>query len=578
MKIINGQTLKNMLISGANNLYNHYPEIDALNVFPVPDGDTGMNMNLTLTSGAKEIQNRSDGNIYDIAKTFARGLLMGARGNSGVITSQIFRGFAQGFEGKDEADVAAFSFAMQKGVEVAYKAVVKPVEGTILTVVRESSQYLADHLKEANSFEKAMDMLINEARESLKRTPELLPILKEVGVIDSGGAGLVKIYEGMRAALEGEMIERAQATSTQEAPIIAAGASMESQEFGYCTEFIMQLGPDSTKKPFNDKRFTMVIGSHGNSLVVVRDEDMVKVHVHTLNPGNILNYAQQFGEFIKIKIENMTEQHHALEQGAIAAEGMAMDGNPVRSYGKQDILPKKLGGSEQVPEEEDLGPKEDFAMIAVSSGPGIDAMFEEIGVKVIVKGGQTMNPSSEDFVAAIKKANAKNIFIFPNNSNIVMAASQACEMIEDEEVNSFVIPSKTIPQGITSSINFDPDSSAEENFKNMKSALKNVKSGEITFSIRDSEINGVKVKKDDFIGIFEKEIVVDSPNKIEATKALIKTMIDEETSLITILTGEDVTKDEEKEIKEFLESEFSDIDIDIREGGQPVYSFLIGAE
>ena len=560
MKVIDGQMLKRMFVSGANNLYNHYPEVDALNVFPVPDGDTGMNMNLTLTSGSKEIQNRSDTNIADIAKTFGRGLLMGARGNSGVITSQIFRGFAQGLEGKEEIDVQEFSFALQKGDEVAYKAVVKPVEGTILTVVRESSQYLADHIKEAKDFEKAMSMLIKEARESLKRTPELLPILKEVGVVDSGGTGLLVIYEGMLAALEDNDIERNQATSTQsENPLIAAGASMEDEEFGYCTEFIMSLGPDSVKKPFNEKRFTMVLQSHGNSLVVVHDEDIVKVHVHTLNPGTILNYAQQFGEFLKLKIENMTEQHHALESGA------------------QELYEAHTDLVEE-PKEEELGPKEDFALIAVSAGDGIDELFKEIGIKVIVKGGQTMNPSSEDFVAAIKQANARNIFIFPNNSNIVMAASQACEMIEDEEITAFVIPSKTIPQGITASINFDPESTAEENFRNMKSALKNVKSGEITFSIRDSEINGVAVKKDDYIGIMEKNIVVDSPDKIEATKVLIDSMINEDTSLITVLVGEGVSKEEQNAVKEYINEKYSDVDLDIINGGQPVYSFLIGAE
>ena len=556
MKIINGQNLKDMFISGSNNLYNHYPEIDALNVFPVPDGDTGMNMNLTMTSGSKEIQNRTDTDIYEIAKTFSRGLLMGARGNSGVITSQIFRGFAQGLEGKKEVDALGFSNALQKGVEVAYKAVVRPVEGTILTVVRESSQYLHDHIKEASNIEKAIDLLIKEAKASLKRTPELLPILKEVGVIDSGGAGLIKIFEGMRSAIDGDIIERNQATSTQaDNPIIAAGASMENEEFGYCTEFIMSLGPDSVKKPFNEKRFTMVLGSHGNSLVVVVDEDIVKVHVHTLSPGNILNYAQQFGEFLKLKIENMTEQHHALETGA-------------QMEAHVDL----------VPEPEEQGPKEDFALIAVSSGDGIDSFFEEIGVNHIVKGGQTMNPSSEDFLAAIKKVNAKTIYIFPNNSNIVMAASQACEMIEDKEVTAYVIPSKTILQGIVSAINFDPEATAEENFRQMKSALKQVKSGEVTFSIRDSKINGVDVKKDDYIGIFEKNIVVDSPNKVEVFKKLIDKMIDDDSSMVTVLVGEGVKEDEVKKAKEYLAKKYPDVDSDFRDGGQPVYSFLVGVE
>ena len=274
MKTINGQMLKQMLISGGNNLYNHYPEVDALNVFPVPDGDTGMNMNLTMTSGAKEIQNRGDGDVYEIAKAFSRGLLMGARGNSGVITSQIFRGFSQGLEGKSEINAVEFADAWQKGVEVAYKAVIRPVEGTILTVVRESSQYLHDNIKPNHTIDKAIELLIKEAHESLKRTPELLPILKEVGVVDSGGAGLIYIFEGMREAINGNFVERSQATATDaDNPIIAAGAAMEEEEFGYCTEFIMSLGPDSVKKPFNEKRFTNILNSHGNSLVVVRDED-----------------------------------------------------------------------------------------------------------------------------------------------------------------------------------------------------------------------------------------------------------------------------------------------------------------
>ena len=560
MKTINGQVLKQMFISGGNNLYNFYPEIDALNVFPVPDGDTGMNMNLTMTSGAKEIQNRSDEDIYEIAKAFSRGLLMGARGNSGVITSQIFRGFAQGLEGKTEVNAVEFSDAWQKGVEVAYKAVIRPVEGTILTVVRESSQYLHEHVKPSFSIEKAMDLLIQEAHESLKRTPELLPILKEVGVVDSGGTGLIKIYEGMRAMLDGNFIERSQATATDaDNPIIAAGAAMEDEEFGYCTEFIMSLGPDSVKKPFNEKRFTNILSSHGNSLVVVRDEDIVKVHVHTLTPGNILNYAQQFGEFLKLKIENMTEQHHALETGAQS------------TIEHVDLVPEPE--KEEEPQE-----KIDYAMIAVSSGEGIDEFFKEIGVSEIVKGGQTMNPSSQDFVAAIKKANARNVYIFPNNSNIVMAASQACDMVEDEEVNVYVIPSKTIPQGISAAIMFNCEASPEENFEEMKAALSNVKSGEVTFAIRDSEINGVKVKKDDFIGIMEKDIVADNKNKMEVLKVLLDKMVDDESSLITLIVGQDVKEDEVEVIKNFIADKYSDLDLDLHIGLQPVYSFLVGVE
>lgn len=568
MKTINGQTLKQMFISGGNNLYNNYPEIDALNVFPVPDGDTGMNMNLTMTSGAKEIQNRSDTNIYEISKAFSRGLLMGARGNSGVITSQIFRGFSQGLEGKAEVNAVGLSDAFQKGVEIAYKAVVRPVEGTILTVVRESSQYLHEKVNASMSIEKAMELLIQEAKESLKRTPELLPVLKEVGVIDSGGAGLIKIFEGMYAAVKGEVIERSLATSVdKDNPIVAAGASMEEDEFGYCTVFLLQLGPDATKKTFNEKRFTNILMSHGTSLVMVRDEDLVKVHVHTLYPGNILNYAQQFGEFLKISIANMTEQHHDLKSGG--------SGNEV--YEEDDMVAELRNLADNKAEEE-AKPREKYALIGVAAGDGIEQFLKDIGFSQVVKGGQTMNPSSEDFVAAIKKANADNIYIFPNNSNIVMAASQAAEMVEDDNTRVFVVPSKTIPQGITSSIMFNPEITPEENFTEMKSALKTVTSGEVTFAIRDTEMNGLSMKKDDFIGIMEKEIVAVSKEKVETLFQLLDKMITEDSSLVTLIVGEDISEDQANEIAEKINEKFPDVDVDLHLGQQPVYSFLIGVE
>ena len=553
MRTINGQILKDILISGSNNLYNHYAEVDALNVFPVPDGDTGMNMNLTCTSGANEIKKLNTENIYEVAKTFARGLLMGARGNSGVITSQIFRGFADALEGKESINVEEFANAWTNGVKVAYKAVTRPVEGTILTVVRESALALHERIHSVNSFEKVFDILISEGQDSLKRTPELLPILKEVGVVDSGGTGLVYIYKGMKEGLEGHIVERNSASDQTDNPIAAAGSLMESEEFGYCTEFIMSLGPDTVKKIFNEKKFTETLSKNGTSLVVVHDDDIVKVHVHTMTPGNILNYAQQFGEFLKIKIENMTEQHHALETGATVEQ-------------HEDLV-------EEEPKE-----KQKYALIGVSSGDGIDEYFKEVGFSYIVKGGQTMNPSSEDFVEAIKKANAETVFIFPNNSNIVMAASQACDMLSEEGYNAYVIPSKTITQGVASAIMFNPDGSPEENFRELKSALKNIKSGEVTFSIRDCEINGVKVNKDDFIGIFEKDIVVGTKDKNECILALIDKMIDEESSVITLIYGEDVSDEEALKLKKAIEGKYPDLDIDLRSGKQPVYSYLVGVE
>ena len=537
MKSIDGQALKQLLLSGSNNLYNHYPEVDALNVFPVPDGDTGMNMNLTLTSGSKEISNRGDESAYEMSKAFSRGLLMGARGNSGVITSQIFRGFSKGLEGVDEAGPVDFSNAFQKGVETAYKAVVNPVEGTILTVIRESSQYLHENVKDNMSIEKCLDLMLQEARESLKRTPELLPVLKEAGVIDSGGAGLIRILEGMRIAAGGDFVERSQATATE------SSTSEGDEDESYLLEFKVKLNPE--KKQFNEVRFSNVLGTNGTDLVVNVNDDIVKVHIRALNPGDIINYAQRYGELLNFKLVNVN-----------AGESLPED--------EED--------------DEPVGEKVDFALIGVSAGQGIEEFFKEIGISIVVKGGQTMNPSSEDFVSAIKKANAHNVFIFPNNSNIVMAASQACEMVEDADTNVYVIPSKTIPQGISAAIMFNPEADPEENFRSMKAALKNVKSGEVTFAIRDTEFNGIKVKKDDFIGIYEKDIVVDNPDKIETLMQLLDKMIDEDSSIITILVGQDIDEETMNSVAEKIGEKFSDLDLDIRPGNQPVYSFLIGVE
>ena len=554
MKIIDGNELKKLLISASNNLYNHYPEVDALNVFPVPDGDTGINMSLTCTSGANEIA-KINANCHGVARTFSRGLLMGARGNSGVITSQIFRGFAQALENANEVDSLLLAEAFVNGSKVAYQAVMRPVEGTILTVIRESSTALKNRVEEGMPIERALSILLEEANKSLQRTPELLPILKEVGVVDSGGTGLVKIIEGMYLASIGQFVERNESKKDNDNVMTAAAMAMDEEEFGYCTEFIMSLGPDSVKKPFSQKPFSKWLGDHGNSLVVVVDEEIVKVHVHTMTPGEILNFAQQYGEFLKLKIENMTEQHHALENGADVEQ-------------HQDLVEE---------EKEDEPLTEEYAIIAVSSGEGINECFKEVGVEHIVTGGQTMNPSSEDFVAAIKRTHAKNVFILPNNSNILMAASQACDIMSDK-VNSYVIPSKTIPQGVVAALSFDPDNTPRENFRNMKGSLKNVKSGEVTFSIRDCEIKGVKIAKDDFIGIYEKEIVCGVKDKFECLINLLGYMVDEDSSLLTLYIGQDVSRDDLFPVKKQIEELYPDLNIDIKEGKQPVYSFLVGVE
>ena len=547
MKTISAKLLKEMLISGANNLYNHYPEIDALNVFPVPDGDTGMNMNLTLASGAKEIQNRNDSDVYSIALAFSKGLLMGARGNSGVITSQIFRGFAQALEGKKTINAQAFADAFQKGAEVAYKAVMRPVEGTILTVIRESSTALAGNVNE--DIEKSMKYLLSEAKASLKRTPDLLPVLKEVGVVDSGGAGLVKIMEGLLSGLQGKFIEKKEISA--ESVDASAQQAVESDEFGYCTEFILRLDPEN-KKPFIENRFKSVLQSHGNSLVVVHDDDIVKVHVHTLHPGAVLTYGQSFGEFVKIKVENMTEQHTAL-------------------------MEEKAQAEEAPAEEEKFEPQNDVGLVAVAAGKGVADAFTELGVNEIITGGQTMNPSINDIVAAIKKANAKTVFVFPNNSNIVMAALQAKDVLHDE-VEVIVISSKTIPEGIAAVSQFSPDLSNDENVKNMKEVLKNITSGEITYAVKDTNIGGVEIKKNNYMAIMKKKIICCETKSDRALEKMLKKAIKEDNYLATIFVGESVSDKVLKELKEELPETYPNIEFDIRRGDQPVYDFLVGIE
>lgn len=565
MKYIDGKIFKMMVISASNNLYNHYPEVDALNVFPVPDGDTGMNMNLTMTSGMKEVENRNDEDLYDVAKVFSRGLLMGARGNSGVITSQIFRGFSASLQNKTKIDAVGLAEAFDNGRKVAYKAVLKPVEGTILTVIRESSAKLLETATQKMTIEKAFEVLLKEARESLERTPNLLPVLKEVGVVDSGGAGLIKILEGMQSAVEGYVINRHEAEAVNASGQAQAAAADESAEFGYCTEFILRLGPTDSKKPFNKNRFTSVLNAHGNSLVVVQDEDLVKVHVHTLKPGDIFNYAQQFGEFVKLKCENMTEQHNEILFNEKNNNGPHMAASE---------LSKAPLAAPQVKEEE-----KEYAIVATSSGEGINELFHEVGVDYIVSGGQTMNPSTNDFLTIIEKANAKNVFILPNNSNIIMAANQVKEVLKDK-VNVFVIPTKTIMQGVVCAMNFNPDLSAEDNEKVMNDSISTVKSGQVTFAIKDTEINGVNVKKDEYMAILNsKDIISCHKEKFDALAALLKNMVDEDSSVITVLLGEDISNDEEKaKVEEFIEKEFKDCDADVRFGGQPVYSYIVGVE
>ncbi len=545
MKSINGQIFKSMVICGANALHNYYPEIDALNVFPVPDGDTGTNMSLTFTSGARDIVPMDTDDIYEISKKLSKGLLMGARGNSGVILSQIFRGISMGLEGKKEINAIELAEALKKGAEVAYRAVMRPVEGTILTVIREAAEDTMLYVKEDMEIEDLFSYFVKRAEISLDHTPELLPVLKEVGVVDSGGAGLVLILSGFLAGMNGEKIELVEVDMAKDASKQnLAEMDVEEQGFGYCTEFIFRLDPRKRKSFTEDRLKTELSKIPGESIVVVQDDDIVKVHVHTLKPGNALNLAQRFGEFIKLKIENMQEQHNSI----IEKEAEA----------KQEVAHKKL------------------ALISVAAGDGIKDMFMELRCDEVVSGGQTMNPSTEDIVAAIRGVNADNVIILPNNSNIVMTAQQAAVILEDE-INVIVIPSKTIPQGLSACIMFNPEADLESIIEDMNEAIANVKTGQVTFAIKDTNIDGVDIRANDYMALVEKKIVACIPDKMEACKKALSELIGEDDEIVTLIAGEDVTSEELEEMTAYIEDNY-DVEVDASEGKQPVYSFIIGVE
>lgn len=545
MSTINGQLFKQMLESGANHLTNKFPEIDALNVFPVPDGDTGTNMSLTFNAGVKEALACHSEDVCDIAKVLSKGLLMGARGNSGVITSQIFRGLAQGVEDMKTINGFQLANALVNGSRVAYKAVMRPVEGTILTVIREAADYTYAFASQTSDVtcSAVMDKMVEEAIQSLKRTPELLPVLKEVGVVDSGGAGLVTILQGFQSALKGEIIAKQEKSNSVE----SAGADMESEEFGYCTEFIVRLD-EANIASFEETVLRDALAEIGNSIVCVQDEDIVKVHVHTLTPGVALNLGQKYGEFVKLKIENMQEQH----------ENIMM--NITKENVKTETKDK---------------PKSKYAIITVAAGEGLKEMFEELRADYVISGGQTMNPSTEDFVEAIKQANAEHIFLLPNNSNIVLAAQQAADVMEDHHVH--VIPSKTIPQGLCACIMFNPDVDFEMNLTEMSDAISLVKTGQVTYAIKDTMFEGMEIKAGDYMGIMEKDIVVSTKDKMEATKTLIQQLIDDDSEIVTLIYGEGVSDEEAENLTQFVEETYN-VEVELTNGKQPVYSYIIGVE
>ncbi|WP_087972949.1 DAK2 domain-containing protein [Oceanobacillus rekensis] len=548
---LDGVTLTQMVLSGAHHLANNASKIDALNVFPVPDGDTGTNMNLSMTSGANEVRKWTTNNVSEVANAFAKGLLMGARGNSGVILSQIFRGFAKGMGKKEELTVTDLAEAFDAGVVTAYKAVMKPVEGTILTVAKDAGKKAVSESKNETDIIIFMEKVLAEAKASLKRTPDLLPVLKEVGVVDSGGQGLVTIYEGFLAALKGEELPE-DSTEVKMEEMINAEHHKVTQDFmdtseivfGYCTEFMVKFEEEKlAENPYNEEDFRNELSELGDSLLVVSDEDIVKVHVHSETPGNCLTLGQRFGSLVNMKIENMREQHTAL-------------------VGEKD--------TKAVPKE-----KADYAIVTVAMGSGLKALFESLGASVVIEGGQTMNPSTQDITNAIKKANSKNILILPNNKNILMAADQAAEIAEE---NVKVVPTKTIPQGISAMLAFHPESDIDENRGVMDEARKQVKTGQITYAIRDTQIDGITIENGNFMGIDEGKIVVTHKEKAEAAKLLLKEIISDNDEILTILYGDDVDDTEVKALVTYVEETYEDVEVEVHNGKQPIYSYIFSVE
>lgn len=537
MDKINGKILKEMLESGCNNLQNRQNEINALNVFPVPDGDTGTNMSLTYANGISEVHKSGSEQLSIVAKVFSRGLLMGARGNSGVILSQIFRGFAQSVADTDEIDTRQLAAAMMNGAKLAYKAVMRPVEGTILTVVRESAEYAEIYVgsQGINSINDYMDLLCKEAKASLDRTPELLPVLKEARVVDSGGSGLVTILDGFRAYLLGSPI---QPESEEE-----RAAAARTKAVGYCTEFILHLS-ETGSHLYKEEKMRSSLEKIGENITLIQDGDLIKVRMNTLMPGEVLNQGQRFGEFEDVSVSNLSAgpEKPSILEGSPAAE-------------KQE--------------------EKEFGIITVAAGDGLRQLFKDYRADIVVSGGQTMNPSTEDFVSAIAKVNARHVFILPNNSNIIMAANQAAQVTEGKDIH--VLPTTSIPQGLCACISFNPEEDTDSNLAGMQEAVDHVKTGQVTYAIKDTVVDGREIHQGDYMGLYGKEISLTDPDKVEATCRLIKEMCDEDTEIITLIQGADATPEETQKVQKYIEENF-EVDVDVKNGGQPVYSFIIGVE
>ncbi len=536
---IDAAMLKNMVISAANNLNENKGYVDSLNVFPVPDGDTGTNMALTFTSAAREVSSKEFSASSEVANTVAKATLRGARGNSGVILSQIFRGISQSLSGKSTFTVEDFAQAMQRGSDTAYHAVMKPTEGTILTVIRLMAKAAAEF--QGSGFEKFFAEVNKRGKQALDKTPDLLPQLKQAGVVDAGGRGLLFIFEGMEKALSGGEFTLSETTGAAKS-VGAAQKAVNADEitFTYCTEFIIEKYNESMTAD-NMRRN---ISSIGDCMLVIEESDVVKVHIHTNNPGFVLEQAVKLGELINIKIDNMKHQHNSIIS------------------------------SEEEKAEEPL-PERELAVIAVAAGSGIESIFKELGAAYVISGGQTMNPSTEDILAAIEKVNAKNVIILPNNKNIILSSEQAKSLAE---VNVEVINTKTIPQGITAMMNFLPEGSLSDNVSSMTEAISSVKSGSVTHAVRDSSFEGTEIHEGDYLGLREGSISLVGQNLDSTTLNLISSMTDDDSEIITVYYGEDIDDEAAKALSESLEEAYPDCDIFVKNGGQPVYFYFISVE
>lgn len=560
---INSKLLARMFLAGAKNLDSKKDWINELNVFPVPDGDTGTNMTMTIMSAAKEVSSLTNPTMAELAKAISSGSLRGARGNSGVILSQLFRGFCKVIKEYDEIDVTILCEACQKAVETAYKAVMKPKEGTILTVAKgaaEKALELSDETEDVVTF---VEEVIKQAEYVLDQTPEMLPVLKQAGVVDSGGQGLVQVLKGAYDALIGKEIDY----TIEGAPTGAAPAKISAEteaeiKFGYCTEFIIVLNaPMSDNEEHAYKAF---LESIGDSIVVVADDEIVKTHVHTNDPGLALQKALTFGSLSKIKIDNMREEHQ---------EKLIKDSQKLAAQQKAE---EEAYEAAQADEKISNMPAKEMGFVSVSIGEGMNEVFRGLGVDYLIEGGQTMNPSTEDMLNAIEHVNAKTVFILPNNKNIIMAANQAVDLVEDKQI--IVIPTKTIPQGITALVNYIPDHSAEENKEQMMAEIENVKTGQVTYAVRDTEIDGKTIKQNDFMGIGDKSILSVGTDLMATTLEMVDAMVDEDSAIVSIYFGSDSDEDSANELAAAIEEKYPDVEVEVNDGGQPIYYYVISVE